>query len=79
MELLSFFRFETVTFVRTKESASKQNEMQPNTGLVEAIILEVKDRKRIGGSFLNSNLICCNPSLAEAGSCQLGQVIIQKN
>ncbi|KAL4606479.1 hypothetical protein ACB092_09G106000 [Castanea dentata] len=75
----SFIRFETVTFVRTKESASKQNEMQPNTGLVEAIILEVKDRKRIGGSFLKSNLICCNPGLAEAGSCKLGQVIIQKN
>uniref|UniRef100_A0A2N9H9L3 GOST seven transmembrane domain-containing protein n=1 Tax=Fagus sylvatica TaxID=28930 RepID=A0A2N9H9L3_FAGSY len=36
----SFIRFDTVTFVRTKESASRQNEMQQNTGLVEAIILE---------------------------------------
>uniref|UniRef100_A0A7N2R8V6 GOST seven transmembrane domain-containing protein n=1 Tax=Quercus lobata TaxID=97700 RepID=A0A7N2R8V6_QUELO len=75
----SFIRFETVTFVRTEESASKQPEMQQNTGLVEAIILEVKDKKRIGGSFLNSNLICCNPRLADAGSCKLGEVIIQKN
>ncbi|XP_030930744.1 uncharacterized membrane protein YHL071W-like [Quercus lobata] len=74
-----FIRFETVTFVRTEESASKQPEMQQNTGLVEAIILEVKDKKRIGGSFLNSNLICCNPRLADAGSCKLGEVIIQKN
>ena len=41
MELLLWnFRFDTVTFVRTKESASRQNEMQQKTGLVEAIILE---------------------------------------
>ncbi len=76
--LLWNFRFDTVTFVRTKESASKQNDMQQNTGLVEAIILEVKDRERIGGSFLKSNAICCNPTLAGAGSCKLGEVIIQK-
>ncbi|KAG2691145.1 hypothetical protein I3843_09G217900 [Carya illinoinensis] len=75
----SFIRFETVTFVRTKESASKQYAMHPNTGLVEAIILEVKDRERIGGSFLKSNAICCNPSLADSGSCKLGEVIIQNN
>ncbi|KAG2691144.1 hypothetical protein I3843_09G217900 [Carya illinoinensis] len=53
--------------------------MHPNTGLVEAIILEVKDRERIGGSFLKSNAICCNPSLADSGSCKLGEVIIQNN
>ncbi|GMY25711.1 transmembrane protein 87B isoform X1 [Fagus crenata] len=74
----SFIRFDTVTFVRTKEFASRQNEMQQNTGLVEAIILEVKDRERIGGSFLKSNAICCDPILAGAGSCKLGEVIIQK-
>ncbi|KAJ7961070.1 Transmembrane protein like [Quillaja saponaria] len=75
----SFIRFETVTFVRTKESASKKNEMQQNTGLVEAIILEVKDRERIGGSFLKSELICCTKNLSQAGYCKLGEVIIHKN
>lgn len=73
------FRFESVTFVRTQESANKQNEMQQNTGLVEAIILEVKDRERIGGSFLKAEAICCTPELAHAGSCKLGEVIIHKN
>lgn len=53
--------------------------MQQNTGLVEAIIFEVKDRERIGGSYLKSEMICCNESLANAGSCKLGEVIIHKN
>uniref|UniRef100_A0A2P2IUN0 GOST seven transmembrane domain-containing protein n=2 Tax=Rhizophora mucronata TaxID=61149 RepID=A0A2P2IUN0_RHIMU len=75
----SVIRFEDVVFVRTKEAASKQNAMQQSTGLVEAIILEVKDRERIGGAFLKKNVICCTPSLAEGGSCKLGEVIIQKN
>ncbi|KAF7825410.1 transmembrane protein 87B [Senna tora] len=53
--------------------------MQQNTGLVEAIILEVKDRERIGGSFLKSDLICCSPELSNKGYCNVGEVIIQKN
>ena len=65
--------------MRTQESANKQNEMQQNTGLVEAIIVEVKDRERIGGSFLKSDAICCSPELASSGSCKLGEVIINRN
>jgi len=72
------FRFDDVTFVRTKESASKQNAMQSTSGLVEAIILEVKDRDRIGGTFLKSEVICCTPELADTGSCSLGEVIIKR-
>ncbi|KDP21862.1 hypothetical protein JCGZ_00649 [Jatropha curcas] len=75
----SFIRFEDVTFVRTKLAASKQPAMQQSTGLVEAIIFEVKDRERIGGAFLKTNAICCDPTLAQAGSCKLGEVIIQKD
>ncbi|XP_043815147.1 uncharacterized protein C26H5.07c isoform X2 [Manihot esculenta] len=75
----SFIRFEDVTFVRTKEAASKQNEMQQNTGLIEAIIFEVKDREKIGGAFLKLNAICCHPAVAQTGSCMLGEVIIQKD
>ncbi|GLU14864.1 hypothetical protein SLE2022_314070 [Rubroshorea leprosula] len=75
----SFIRFDSVTFVRTKESALKKNEMQQSTGMVEAIILEVKDRERIGGAFLKSDAICCNGSLSESDSCKLGEVIIHKN
>ncbi|KAF8117707.1 hypothetical protein N665_0008s0061 [Sinapis alba] len=75
----SFIRFDDVTFVRTTDSASKQNPMQSTAGLVEAIILEVKDRDRIGGSFLKTNAICCTPDLADAGSCTLGEVIIKRD
>ncbi|XP_050213974.1 uncharacterized protein LOC126665272 [Mercurialis annua] len=74
----SFIRFEDVSFVRTTEDASKQNKMQQSTGLVEAIIFEVKDRESIGGAFLKTNAICCSPELAQAGSCTLGEVIIRK-
>ncbi|KAL1191693.1 hypothetical protein V5N11_025845 [Cardamine amara subsp. amara] len=74
----SFIRFDDVTFVRTIESASKQNPMQSTTGLVEAIIFEVKDRNRIGGHFLKTEAICCTPDLADTGSCSLGEVIINR-
>ncbi|XP_020214827.1 transmembrane protein 87B [Cajanus cajan] len=75
----SFIRFETVTFTRPRESASVHGSMQQNSGLVEAIVLEVRDRNRIGGTFLKSDLLCCDPKLAKEGNCNLGEVIIQKN
>lgn len=55
--------------------------MQQHTGLVEAIILEVKDRHRIGGSHLTpkSDLICCDPNLARDQNCKVGEVIINTN
>lgn len=73
------FRFESITFRRTKVSAEQMNEMQQRTGLVEAIIIEVRDREKIGGSYLNSRAICCAPELAKDGSCKVGEVIIHQN
>ncbi|XP_062092320.1 uncharacterized protein LOC133798133 [Humulus lupulus] len=75
----SFIRFESVTFRRTKHSAEQKNAMQQRTGLVEAIILEVRDRDKIGGSYLNSDAICCTPELAKDSSCKVGEVIIHQN
>ncbi|KAL3753375.1 hypothetical protein ACJRO7_000725 [Eucalyptus globulus] len=75
----SFIRFDDVTFIRTKESADAQAEMQENSGSVEAIILDIKDRKRIGGAYLKSDMICCTPQMSEEKACKLGQVIIQRN
>lgn len=53
--------------------------MQQSTGMVEAIIVEVKDRDKIGGSYLNSDAICCTPALANDGSCKVGEVIIRQD
>ncbi|CAH9060015.1 unnamed protein product [Cuscuta epithymum] len=75
----SFIRFESITFKRSKEAANRQNAMQHSTGLVEAIILDVKDRDRIGGYYLNSDAICCTPDLAKDGSCKVGEVIIRQD
>ncbi|CAN6575972.1 unnamed protein product [Malus baccata var. baccata] len=55
------------------------SEMQQDTGLVEAIILEVKDRARIGASFAQSDQICCTKNLSNSGYCTKGEVVIHKN
>ncbi|KAI3458428.1 hypothetical protein Pfo_015091 [Paulownia fortunei] len=75
----SFIRFESITFRRPKEVADKQNEMQQSTGVVEAIIVEVKDSDKIGRAYMNSNAICCNPALAKDGFCKVGEVIIRQD
>lgn len=75
----SFIRFESITLTRTKESAEKQNEWQQYTSTVEAIIVEVKDRERIGGTYLKTDAICCNQTLANEGHCKIGEVIMQPN
>ncbi|XP_065869843.1 uncharacterized protein [Euphorbia lathyris] len=74
----SFIRFESITFRRTKKSAAQRNEMQQKTGLIEALIVKVKDRDKIGGSYLNSTAICCTPNLAKSVSCNVGEIIIHK-
>ncbi|KAI5402335.1 hypothetical protein KIW84_050083 [Lathyrus oleraceus] len=77
----SFIRFETMSFNRPRESAISYGQMQTHTGLVKAIILEVKDRNRIGGFYFNpkSDLICCTPDLAKEYNCNVGEVIIHNN
>jgi Lung seven transmembrane receptor len=51
--------------------------MQQKTGLVEAIIVEIQDRDKIGGAYFNSDQICCTPELHEKQSCKVGEVIIR--
>ncbi|KAF2319297.1 hypothetical protein P3X46_025878 [Hevea brasiliensis] len=53
--------------------------MQQKTGLVEALIVEVRDREKIGGAYLNSSAICCTANLAKDGSCKVGEVIIHQD
>lgn len=47
--------------------------------MVEAIIVEVKDSDKIGRAYMNSNAICCNPTLAKEGVCKVGEVIIRNH
>ncbi|RRT75424.1 hypothetical protein B296_00024351 [Ensete ventricosum] len=51
--------------------------MEQNTGLVEAIIVEIQDRDKIGGRYLNSNPICCTRELYDQNLCKVGEVIIR--
>ncbi|CAA7406179.1 unnamed protein product [Spirodela intermedia] len=73
----SFIKFESVKFRRPKESAMKHHAMQRRSGLVEAIMVEIRDRDKIGGSHLNSDAICCSPDLDT--KCNIGEVIIRSN
>ena len=77
--IVSCFRFESVTFRRPTEVAQKQNDYQQSTGVVEAIIVEVKDSDKIGRAYMNSNAICCNRTLAKEGVCKVGEVIIRNS
>ncbi|KAL4189990.1 hypothetical protein AMTRI_Chr08g168250 [Amborella trichopoda] len=74
-----FFRFESITFRRTKESASVHNDMEQKTGLVEALIVEIKDRDRIGAGHLNSDDLCCTLELSKEGHCNQWEVFIRPN
>nr|XP_010921164.1 transmembrane protein 87B isoform X2 [Elaeis guineensis]XP_010921165.1 transmembrane protein 87B isoform X2 [Elaeis guineensis] len=75
----SFIGFESVTFRRTKESALRHHDMQQKTGLMEAIIVKIQDRDKIGGTYFNSDAICCTPDLHKEISCNVGEVIIRPN
>lgn len=77
--MVMLFRFDDITFVRTKEAASKQKSKLGTSGLVETVVFEIKDRERIGGSFFKSDAICCTRELADAGSCNVGEVIIRRD
>ncbi|KAL1222856.1 hypothetical protein V5N11_022160 [Cardamine amara subsp. amara] len=76
LEGKSFIRFDDISFVRSKESANKQNSTQPTSGLVEAILFEQKQKYRVGGSLFKAEDMCCTPKLADAGSCNLGELLI---
>ncbi|KAH9301305.1 hypothetical protein KI387_012888, partial [Taxus chinensis] len=70
--------FESVTFQRTNESAFKHEEMEQITGLIEAIIFEIKDRDKIGGSpYAGETALCCTPDLAKLEGCKQGSIIIR--
>lgn len=71
----SFINYDSVMFTRTKEAASRHTEMG-NTGQVEAIILEVNDKGKIGkadGQFA----LCCTKDIASDEGCNAGDVIIR--
>ncbi|KAG6526950.1 transmembrane protein 87A-like [Zingiber officinale] len=73
----SFVQFDLVIFKRTKESASKHGDMQQKTGLIEAILVEIQDRDKIGGRFLDTDDICCTRELHDQNLCKVGEVIIR--
>lgn len=70
------YRFENITFWRSKEAADQHSGMERSTGLIQAIIFEAADRDNIGGSaYGGQRSICCTPDLAKLEGCRQGEVI----
>lgn len=64
----SYIRFDKVTFRRSNANVTK--------GLVQAVVFEVEDRERIGGSaYGGQRAVCCTGDLAKLGVCPQGEII----
>lgn len=73
---ISFISFESITFTRTEEAALK-HEAGTTNSQVEAIIVEVKDKNKIGDhSFPGRLALCCSGDLAKTTGCREGSVIM---
>lgn len=70
------FRFENITFWRSKEVAENNSDKDHGSGLVQVVIFEAADRDDIGGSaYGGQRSICCTPDLAKLEGCKQGEVI----
>ncbi|KAG6529202.1 hypothetical protein ZIOFF_011398 [Zingiber officinale] len=68
--------FENIIFRRSMEAAAKAKTNGTTTLSVKAIVFEVEDREKIGGSAYGGKRdICCTADLAKLGSCTEGTII----
>jgi len=73
-------RFDSITLRRTQESASKHDQMEHSTGLIEAVIFETKDRYKISGNpYDGATTLCCTPDLAKLEGCKQGEIIVHRS
>eukprot|EP00253_Pinus_taeda_P024524 PITA_24524 len=76
----SFIKFDSITLRRTQESASKHDQMEHSTGLIEAVIFETKDRYKISGNpYDGATTLCCTPDLAKLEGCKQGEIIVHRS
>lgn len=76
----SFISFESVTFTRSAEAAAKHEGGSTNSQ-VEAIIVDVNDKNKIGdhNAFGGKLALCCTADLALSIGCKEGNVIIDQD
>ena len=76
----SFISFDSVTFRRSAEAASKHEDGSTNSQ-VEAIIVEVNDKNKIGdhSAYGGKLALCCTADLAKSIGCREGNVIIDQD
>ncbi|KAG6514584.1 hypothetical protein ZIOFF_024952 [Zingiber officinale] len=69
------------SFIRSMEAAAKAKTFGTRTSLsVSAIVFDVEDREKIGGSAYGGQRdICCTADLAKLGSCTEGTIIYRRS
>ncbi|KAG6510864.1 hypothetical protein ZIOFF_028909 [Zingiber officinale] len=69
------------SFIRSMEAAAKAKTFGTRTSLsVNAIVFDVEDREKIGGSAYGGQRdICCTADLAKLGSCTEGTIIYRRS
>lgn len=72
----SYIKFDNVVFTRTAEAAEKHTDVGQNA-MVEAIIVEVHDKSKIGdhGVYGGGFALCCTKDLSTQTGCSPGEVI----
>lgn len=78
----SYIRFETLRFERPAEVAARHSPTLEHTGLVQAVVFELGDLKRLGIDVLSKGGVrrrkyCCSPDIEKEAQCELGKVIVR--
>lgn len=76
----SFISFESITFTRSAEAAAKHEGGSTNSQ-VEALIVEVNDKNKIGdhNAYGGKLALCCSADLAKSIKCTEGNVILDQD
>jgi len=76
----SFILFDSIKFTRSAEAAAKHEDGSTNSQ-VEAIIVEVREKGKIGdhGAYGGRLALCCTVDLAKSTGCKEGSVIIDQD
>jgi hypothetical protein len=76
--LCAAHRFDQVRFTRSADEAGTKDVNAPDTGLVQALLFDVKDRNQIGYVTPGRGRhFCCSPELVSKTGCSPGKLIVK--
>lgn len=76
----SYVRFDNIKFTRPVSEAAEHSPSDGSTGLVQALVFEVGDRRHVGyTSATEVRSFCCSQELVKKTDCSPGKVIVKPN